>query len=183
MTWDDEVELCRLIQKASVITSTSPSGCTLFQDPQVEYTIMDDYYHQVQESLFAQEYSKEILCVDPPGTSPLKVVFKDGTIVTYDEQYRKHSFNDQPCMLLNDGSKMWCDKGRVHRLKGPAVLFEDGTALWYRYDKLHKNKGPAVCPVLKGLDEVYWYFGKRACNKQQFLDKTWRRRIVLEYFK
>jgi hypothetical protein len=72
-----------------------------------------------------------------------------------------HSFNDNPAVIHNDGTKLWYQHGNLHRNNDqPAIVKDIGSKEWYQHGKLHRdNDQPAVIQVdgFKG-----WYqHGKR----------------------
>lgn len=42
-----------------------------------------------------------------------------------------HRENDLPAIEYSNGDKWYFQKGRLHRLKGPAIHLADGTKRWY----------------------------------------------------
>ncbi len=46
--------------------------------------------------------------------------------------------------VATNGSKHWYQKGKYHRLDGPAVEFADGGKSWYIDGKRHRLDGPAI---------------------------------------
>lgn len=50
-----------------------------------------------------------------------------------------------PSSYALDGSwERWCQRGRLHRLDGPALRHPDGRLEWYRDGRLHRDGAPAV---------------------------------------
>jgi hypothetical protein len=43
-----------------------------------------------------------------------------------------------------DGTQLWWQDGKLHRLDGPAVIHSNGTRLWYQNDILHRCDGAAI---------------------------------------
>ena len=44
-----------------------------------------------------------------------------------------------------DGSKFWKnDKGKYHKLNGPAIEYHNGNKSWYVNGSLHRLDGPAI---------------------------------------
>ena len=41
-----------------------------------------------------------------------------------------HNKDDQPAVELNDGTKIWYNTGKIHRVSGPAIRWADGTNEW-----------------------------------------------------
>jgi hypothetical protein len=80
--------------------------------------------------------------VDEDGTETYKT--KDG--------YRVESDNGGNIFWFNN-------KGRRHRVDGPAVEFADGTKYWYVNNKQHRIDGPAYIDANGG--KVWWVNGKR----------------------
>lgn len=54
-------------------------------------------------------------------------VFPNGTVCHYDEQGRRHC-DGAPAAHNLDGSEVWAQHGKIHRVDGPAVrlVFADG---------------------------------------------------------
>ena len=46
--------------------------------------------------------------------------------------------------IYDNGTKLWCLNGKLHRTDGPAVEYADGSKYWYLNDKLHRTDGPAI---------------------------------------
>lgn len=63
--------------------------------------------------------------------------------------------------IHKDGSKRWySNKGKLHRLDGPAIVEVDGSKHWYVDGVCHRVGGPAIERVLGGT-EVWCVNGKR----------------------
>jgi hypothetical protein len=45
--------------------------------------------------------------------------------------------------IYSDGTHMWRQNNKIHRIDGPAVIRLDGSQEYYEYDKLHRIGGPA----------------------------------------
>jgi len=71
-----------------------------------------------------------------------------------------------PAAVLEDGTELWYQHDKLHRIGGPAVIFPDGTKLWYKVvvqscgtklwykdDKLHGEDGPAI----DDINSKRWY--------------------------
>lgn len=63
-------------------------------------------------------------------------VDKHGNLCTYDEEGRFHSYDDDPAMIRENGSRYWMRHGKYHRENGqPAIVTALGTKYWYEDDK------------------------------------------------
>lgn len=77
-----------------------------------------------------------------------------------------HSFDDQPSVIYNDGTKWWYRDGKIHREKGPAVINSNGVEEWWSDNKRHRDDGPAVTypddirisPEMRGVKQ-FWNNG------------------------
>lgn len=54
-----------------------------------------------------------------------------------------NSYNDLPSVTLPDGTKMWHQSGKLHRVGAPAVIKPDGSEEWHFYGKL-QNLGEKI---------------------------------------
>jgi hypothetical protein len=68
-----------------------------------------------------------------------------------------------------NGTKLWYDDGKLHRLDGPAVEWADGSKAWYVNDKPHRTDGPAV-EYTNGYKK--WFINGRRKTEEQF--NKWR---------
>lgn len=63
-----------------------------------------------------------------------------------------HSINDEPAIVLSDGTCQWYKNGQMHRdpnpitgITKPAAVYPDGTKMWYKHGERHRdNDEPAV---------------------------------------
>jgi len=81
------------------------------------------------------------------------IIFWDNGSKMYYEKEKLHRL-DGPAFENFAGSKFWYKEGELHRVDGPAVEFADGTKEWYKEGKLHREDGPAV-EFSNG--KKYWY--------------------------
>jgi len=67
------------------------------------------------------------------------ISYKDGKLIY-------HSFDDEPAIICNDGTKYWYKDGLLHRDNHkPAVICYDGNKYWYKDGLLHRdNHKPAI---------------------------------------
>ena len=87
---------------------------------------------------------------------PEYVVDELGAKRLFDENGLKHSYNDLPAVVMQNGSKHWYKHGERHRDNDlPAIVLKDGNKYWYKHDKVHRDNGlPAI--VLKDGNKYYW---------------------------
>jgi hypothetical protein len=51
-----------------------------------------------------------------------------------------HRDNDQPAVIVGDGTQIWYMNGKMHRDNDrPAAICDDGDFLWYQYGKEHRD--------------------------------------------
>ena len=74
-----------------------------------------------------------------------------------------HRINKPAITYCSNGKKVWCNKGRCHRIDGPAVIRPDGYEAWFLYDKLHRIDGPAR--TYPNGDKEYFKYGKFIYHK------------------
>jgi hypothetical protein len=58
-----------------------------------------------------------------------------------------------------DGKKIYIQKGRKHRLNGPAVIGHEGYKAWYKEGVLHRKGKPAVIHPDGKVE--YWEEGRK----------------------
>jgi hypothetical protein len=66
----------------------------------------------------------------------------EGTIIWYQEG-KLHRVGG-PAIECLDGYKAWYQKDKLHRADGYAVEYTNGSKFWYIDGKLHRLDGPAV---------------------------------------
>lgn len=72
------------------------------------------------------------------------VVMNDGTKYWYTDGVLTRD-NDKPTVIFADGSKEWRLNGKLHRENDqPAVILANGTTFWYKNGKRHRIGAPAV---------------------------------------
>jgi hypothetical protein len=84
------------------------------------------------------------------------------------------------------GSKRWYKDNKLHRVTAPAYSNVRGYMSWWRENVLHRLKGPAVeepTNFYADLRQEYYLYGEKARSKSKFLDKSWRRRVMLQQVK
>jgi len=42
------------------------------------------------------------------------------------------------------GTRKYIDRGKVHKIDGPAEIYKDGTLIYRKHGNLHREDGPAV---------------------------------------
>ena len=63
-----------------------------------------------------------------------KVDRQHGFVAIYNENRRYHSYDDEPCIMWEDGSKNYRNDGPLHRLYGPATINHNADRVicrWY----------------------------------------------------
>jgi len=68
-----------------------------------------------------------------------------------------------PAKIWKDGSQFWFQNGLNHRLDGPAIIWKNGSKVWCRYNECHRDDGPAV--ILQSGDKEYWLNGIQYQNE------------------
>ena len=53
------------------------------------------------------------------------------TTQTLDDNLELHSFNDEPAIIMSDGTMVWYKHGKIHRESGPAVIFKNNDVSFY----------------------------------------------------
>ena len=78
---------------------------------------------------------------------------------------------DKPIKIDRYGNKFWKNnKGRYHRVDGPAIEWFDGTKCWYINGKRHREDGPAI----EWADGTkHWYL-----NGRKYLEKTFYKKLA-----
>jgi hypothetical protein len=62
-----------------------------------------------------------------------------------DEEMNAVLLGERGRTLINDqGIKKFYEKGKLHRVDGPAIELADGTTLWFLNGKLHREDGAAI---------------------------------------
>jgi len=69
----------------------------------------------------------------------------------------------------SDGATFWYQKGKLHRLDGPAVEYASGTKCWYQKGKYHRLDGPAI-EYASGTKS--WYIEGVEYTEEEFNKKT-----------
>ena len=68
-----------------------------------------------------------------------------------------------------NGTKYWYQRGKLHRLDGPAYEGSNGIKEWYQNDKLHRLDGPA-CEWPNGTKQ--WFIEDKQYSEQAFNQKV-----------
>lgn len=87
--------------------------------------------------------------------------FKEwGKYIKINEKY--HSVYDRVSYIRysnhQNGSKVWYNYGKLHRIYGPAYISQSGTKIWYQYGEKHRIDGPAHIYLNKS--KAWYYKGK-----------------------
>ena len=65
--------------------------------------------------------------------------------VTRNENYQLHSFNDEPALISDNGTRYWYKDGKCHRDNDlPATIDPDGTHEWFKDGKRHRETDAAI---------------------------------------
>ena len=87
------------------------------------------------------------------------------------EWYQKGKLHrlDGPAFEGSSGTKSWYQNGKLHRLDGPACEYSDGSKWWYQNGKRHRLDGPAF----EGSNgsKAWWIEGKQY-TEQDFNQKV-----------
>ncbi len=59
-------------------------------------------------------------------------------------QKGKYHRIDGPAVENTNGHKAWYQNGKYHRIDGPAIEFANGYKAWYQNGKCHNLNGPAI---------------------------------------
>jgi hypothetical protein len=79
----------------------------------------------------------------------------DGDLIKTYRDDKLHSYNDEPAVTYEDGSKFWYQDGKRHRDNDlPAVVFSDGSKMWYFNDERHRLLG---CAVIWANETAHYY--------------------------
>jgi hypothetical protein len=68
--------------------------------------------------------------------------------------------------------------GFNHRVSRPLLHLEDGREVWIYNNMAHRLKGPAITSEYS--QRIWYLYGHRALGRKSFLNKSWRRRIMLQ---
>jgi len=83
----------------------------------------------------------------------MKTIKHDDRTETLNDKGELHSFNGEPAIEYNNGTKSWLKEGKYHRLDGPALECSNGSKWWYKEGEIHRVCGPAIeCTYAK-----WWY--------------------------
>jgi hypothetical protein len=63
--------------------------------------------------------------------------------IFHDDVLKLHRDNDLPAVITPTGI-IWCHRGQIHRMSGPATIKRDGTLVYRNSGMLHREDGPAV---------------------------------------
>jgi hypothetical protein len=76
----------------------------------------------------------------------------------------------------------WRKNTYLHRTSSPAWV-GNYSVEWFWEGRPHNLKGPAIQSRYKSIViPTAWYIhGHRAADKAQFLDKSWRRKVLLNF--
>jgi hypothetical protein len=94
-------------------------------------------------------------------------VESNGTKRWYNEKGRLHRL-DGPALEYSCGERRWYQNGKLHRLDGPALEWADGFKVWYKNGERHRLDGPAK-EYPDGNKE--WYIEGVYYTEEQFLAK------------
>ena len=88
------------------------------------------------------------------------IIYQDGTKV-WCRRGQRHRDGDQPALIRANGTKMWYQHGGVHRNGDqPAIVWADGAKEWYQYGQRHRDGDLPAITYADGTQE-WWIRGKR----------------------
>jgi len=94
----------------------------------------------------------------------------------FNERGKLHRL-DGPAVEWAYGSKYWFQEGKLHRLDGPAFEGASGTKSWWQNDQLHRIDGPAV---ERADGDKEWYIQGEELTEPEFLARTQPRELSLD---
>jgi len=80
---------------------------------------------------------------------------KYGTVFYYNDKGKFHRL-DGPAIEREDGSKEWWVNNSLHRENGPAIEYSSGQKIWYFKGKRHRLNGPAISLI---EHNEWWIYG------------------------
>lgn len=116
-----------------------------------------------------------------PNSSDIPKKHKGMVFVISDQSYwitrngKAHS-TVQPAIVYNNGSRFWCNFGKVHRTKGlPAIEWCDGSKEWVEHNLWHRLNGPARLLKTKDIGgyDVQWFYRGKLHNTEDFPAIVW----------
>jgi hypothetical protein len=111
------------------IKKDGASAYRLARAADFDYNRVDEEIYNVADDYHYKQYSTELVWKNLPQEILDKKAVEDEK-TTYSISY--------------DDTKMWKDnKGRYHRLDGPALIYPNGAEYWYKHGKKHRLDGPA----------------------------------------
>jgi hypothetical protein len=85
-------------------------------------------------------------------------------------------------VVYPDGRKIYYKDGRKHRLIGPAYDDSSGFTSWWYKGVRHNSKDVALRNTVSGSSLLtYYLYGHVTLDEQQFHNKSWRRKAILDY--
>lgn len=96
-----------------------------------------------------------------PENQIFKNIEENGTIEFRNIKGELHNINDEPAVILYNGTKAWYKNGKFHRDNDkPSIINSYGFQAWYYNDQLHRNNGkPAI--IHPNGSEEYWVNGEK----------------------
>jgi hypothetical protein len=85
------------------------------------------------------------------------------TIRWYNDKGKFHRL-DGPAIEYANGAKVWYVNGKQHRLDGPAIEYVDGHKSWFVDGKRHRLDGPAI--EYAGGSKSWYVDGKKMTEKE-----------------
>jgi hypothetical protein len=73
-------------------------------------------------------------------------------------------------IFWDNGSKMYYEKEKLHRLDGPAIENIAGNKYWYKEGKLHRTNGPAIESF---YGDKEWYVDGKSANARTLRVFVW----------
>ena len=91
------------------------------------------------------------------------LIYNDGSEEWRDDKGRMHRL-DGPAIKCSTGTEVWYFQDCFHRIGGPAFTYRNIEFKWYQYGKLHNTEGPAV--IWADGTKEWWLFGHYVTKEQ-----------------
>jgi hypothetical protein len=79
--------------------------------------------------------------------------------------------------VLDGGRRVWVKNNKLHRVSGPAEIITERHLHFAYKGEWHRLDGP--CDIAPATLPLYSLYGYTAGDKKRFLNKSWRRGIML----
>jgi hypothetical protein len=103
------------------------------------------------------EYLLHYIWLDIENYMPILYEIKAKQIYVWESDEHAHRENDNPAMILMNGTMMWYINGKKHRDNDrPAEIRpNERKMIWYQNDKIHRNHD---LPAMVTVDHTFvWY--------------------------